>query len=90
MMVIEFSQSYEKRAIKFFKKHKDIYPQYKKTLQILQHDPYHPSLRLHKLQGRVSHLHSISIHMKYRITLEFIIEDDRITLIDIGAHKDLY
>ncbi len=90
MITIEFAQSYEKKAIKFFKKHKELYPQYKKILQILQHDPYHPSLRLHKLKGKLEHLHFVSINMKYRITLEFIIQEEHITLIDIGSHQDVY
>ena len=90
MIEIRFAEGYEKKAIKFFKKHKDIYPQYKKTVEILSRDPYHPSLRLHKLQGKLSAYHSISINMKYRIVIDFIIQNDVITLIDIGSHNDVY
>ena len=90
MIEILFAEGYEKKAIKFFKKHKDLYPQYKKTLEILSQNPYHPSLKLHKLQGKLSGFHSISINMKYRIVLDFIIQDDCIILIDIGSHNDVY
>ena len=90
MIEIRFAEGYEKRAIKFFKKHKDIYPQYKKTIEILSRDPYHPSLRMHKLQGKLRPYHSISINMKYRVVIDFIIQDDVITLIDIGSHNDVY
>ena len=90
MIEIRFAEGYEKKAIKFFKKHKDLYPQYKKTIEILSQNPYHPSLRLHKLQGKLSRFHSISINMKYRIVLDFIIQDDCIILIDIGSHNDVY
>ncbi len=90
MIEIQFAEGYEKKAIKFFKKHKDLYPQYKKTIEILSQDPYHPSLRLHKLQGKLNDFHSISINMKYRIVLDFIIQDDCIILIDIGSHNDVY
>jgi len=90
MSKINFSISYEKKAIKFFKKHKDIYPQYKKTIEILEYDPYHPSLGLHKLQGKMSHVSSVSINLKYKIVIDFIIIDDVITLIDIGSHSDVY
>jgi len=90
MIEIRFAEGYEKKAIKFFKKHKDLYPQYKKTIEILSQNPYHPSLRLHKLQGKLSDFHSISINMKYRIVLDFIIQDDCIILIDIGSHNDVY
>ena len=44
----------------------------------------HPSLRLHKLTGKLSGLSSVSINMSYRITLELIIQDNDIILINIG------
>ena len=90
MIEIRFAEGYEKKAVRFFKKHKDLYPQYKKTLEILSRDPYHPSLRLHKLRGKLSNFYSVSINMKYRVVLDFIIQDDVIILIDIGSHSDVY
>ncbi|MEA1956179.1 MAG: type II toxin-antitoxin system mRNA interferase toxin, RelE/StbE family [Campylobacterota bacterium] len=90
MIKIEMSDSYRKKVINFFKKHKDIYPQYKKTIELLSFNPQHPSLRLHKLQGKMSKFSSISINMKYRIIIDFIIVDDVIILIDIGSHSDVY
>jgi len=87
---IRFAEGFEKKAVRFFKKHKDLYPQYKKTLEILSRDPYHPSLRLHKLRGKLSNFYSVSINMKYRVVLDFIIQDDMIILIDIGSHSDVY
>jgi len=90
MFKIELSDSYEKKVIKFFKKHKDIYPQYKKTIEILQHNPQHPSLRLHKLKGKLNQFSSVSINMSYRIIVDFIIIDDVIILIDIGSHDEVY
>lgn len=90
MYEIKFSESYEKRAIKFLKKHKDIYPQYEKTIELLQHNPHHSSLRLHKLQGKMATFSSVSINMKYRIIIDFIIVDEVIFLIDIGSHDAVY
>lgn len=90
MYEIKFDDSYEKKAIKFFKKHKNIYPQYEKTIELLEHNSQHPSLRLHKLQGKISQFSSVSINMKYRIIIDFIILDDVIILIDIGSHDDVY
>ncbi|MEA2047215.1 MAG: type II toxin-antitoxin system mRNA interferase toxin, RelE/StbE family [Campylobacterota bacterium] len=87
---IKFENSYEKKAIKFFKKHKDIYLQYEKTIELLQHNPQHPSLRLHKLQGKMNQFSSVSINMKYRVIIDFIIVDEVIILIDIGSHDDIY
>ncbi len=90
MYEIRSTESYEKRASKFFKKHKEIYPQYKKTIALLAMDPYHPSLRPHKLQGRLQGFSSVSINMKYRIVVDFVVIDDVIILVDIGSHDDVY
>jgi len=90
MYEIRFAEGYEKRAIKFLKKHKDLYEKYKKTIELLQNDPYHPSLRLHRLQGRMNAFSSVSINMKYRIVIDLIIVEEIIILIDIGSHDDVY
>lgn len=64
--------------------------QYEKTLKLLEINPNHPSLRLHKLQGKLSELHSISINISYRISIYFLIEKDKIIPVDIGSHDDIY
>jgi len=63
---------------------------YLKTLQLLEANPHHPSLRLHALSGKLDGLHAISINLSYRITLEFLIEDDRIVLVNVGDHDAVY
>ncbi len=82
--------SYKKRAIKFFKKHPQMLERYAKTLRLMELDPFHPSLRLHKLQGSLAEYHSVSISMQYRIIVEFVIEDEEIILINIGTHEEVY
>ena len=61
---------------------------YRKTLQLLEADPFHSALRLHPLKGRLAGLHSVSINLSYRITLELIIEDERIVLVNVGDHGE--
>jgi mRNA-degrading endonuclease YafQ of YafQ-DinJ toxin-antitoxin module len=85
-----YTDSYNKRAKKFLKKHKNLISQYEKVLTLLEINPYHPSLRLHKLEGKLIDLHSISINISYRMTLEFIIEEETIIPINIGSHEDVY
>jgi len=87
---ILYTDSYNKRARKFFKKHPELLGQYEKTLKLLEINPFHPSLRLHKLQGKLSELHSVSISISYRISIFFIIEDNQIVPIDIGSHEEVY
>ncbi|MFA5821129.1 MAG: plasmid stabilization protein [Candidatus Gracilibacteria bacterium] len=85
-----FTESYEKRAARFLKQHPQLINQYRKTLILLSTNPAHPSLHLHKLRGKLSPLHSVSINRSYRITLQFIIKKDSIIPIDVGKHDDVY
>ena len=87
---ILYPDSYVKRAKKFLKKHPEIHSQYEKTLELLEINPQHPSIRLHGLRGRLEGLSSVSINMSYRIVLELIIRDDDIILIDVGNHDQVY
>jgi len=87
---IIYTESYIKKVSKFIKKHPDLLTQYEKTLKLLEENPYHPSLRLHKLEGKLSELYSISINTVYRITLDFIIEKDNIILVNVGKHEKVY
>lgn len=90
MTEIIYTESYIKRARKFIKKHPDLIAQYEKTLKLLEINPHHPSLRLHKLQGKLSELHAVSINISYRITIVFLMENDKIIPIDIGSHDEVY
>lgn len=90
MADIVFTDNYIKKATKFIKKHPELVSQYKKTLKLMELNPYHPSLRLHKLEGKLSELYSVSINISYRIAIYFIIEDDRIIPVDIGSHDEVY
>ena len=85
-----YPDSYIKRAKKFLRKHPEIHTQYRKTLELLELNPKHPSLRLHDLGGRLKGLSSVSINMSYRIVLELVIKDEEIILINIGSHDQVY
>jgi len=85
-----FTAQYEKRAARFLKRHPELEKQYLKTLQLLELNPHHPSLRLHALGGRLQGLHSISINLSYRITIELLIHDNEIIPINVGDHNVVY
>ena len=85
-----YPESYIKRARKFLRKYPEIHGQYRKTLELLELNPKHPSLLMHDLEGRLKGLSSVSINMSYRIVLELEIKDKEITLINIGNHDRFY
>ncbi|WP_457562970.1 type II toxin-antitoxin system RelE/ParE family toxin [Caminibacter pacificus] len=84
------TKTYMKKLKKFLKKNPQIMPKYEKTIVLLENNPYHSSLRLHKLSGKLQNFYSVSIDMNYRIIVDFIIIEDKIFLIDIGTHDDIY
>ena len=85
-----FTKQYEKRALRFLKRHPELEKQYLKTLQLMEANPFHPSLRLHPLSGRLSGLYSVSISLSYRITLEFLIQEQEIIPVNVGDHDSVY
>ncbi len=85
-----FTAQYNKRAARFLKRHAGLEKQYLKTLQLLELNPHHPSLRLHPLSGRLQGLHSVSINLSYRITLELLIQDEEIIPVNVGDHDVVY
>jgi toxin HigB-1 len=86
-----YTPGYNKRAARFIRKHPDLIPQYEKTLKLLEIDPFHHSLRLHRLKGRLSELHSVSINIGYnRITLELLLHEHEIIPVDVGSHDEIY
>jgi len=52
--------------------------------------PFHPSLRLYTLQGRLAGLHTVSISLQYRITLELELREQEIILVGVGSHGEVY
>ncbi len=90
MIKIIYSGPYIKKEKKFIKKHPDLVSQYEKTIELLEINPYHPSLRLHKLTGKLSDLYSVSINITYRLSIEFLIKEDTIIPVEIGTHEEVY
>ena len=84
------TEQYAKRAARLIKRHPELKSQYLKTLQLLVANPFHPSLRLHALSGKLTGLHSVSINISYRITLELLIKDEQIIPVNVGDHDSVY
>lgn len=85
-----FTEQYNRRAAKFINRRPDVENQYAKTLELLELNPHHPSLRLHGLSGKLDGLQIISINLQYRIVIEMIITEAEIVLINVGDHDAVY
>ena len=82
-------ECYIRQARKVLAKHPDLARQYQRPLDLLEINPYNPSLRLHPLKGRLAGLHAVSINIRYRITPELIIRVKEILLVNVGAHGEV-
>lgn len=90
LFALVFTEQYNRRAARFLKCHPDLRQPYLKTLQVLEANPSHPSLRLHPLCGKLDGLHSVSINLSYRITLELLIQEGQIIPVNVGDHDAVY
>lgn len=87
---IVFTERYTRIAARFLKRHPDMARAYQKTLELLQLNPHHPSLRLHELGGRLRGVHSVSINLSYRITLQLLLAEHEIVPLNVGDHDTVY
>lgn len=85
-----FTESYERSEKRFLRRHPEMLERYRRTLALLEIDPFHPSLRLHALQGRLAGLHAVSINLQYRITLELELREQEIIPVSVGSHGEVY
>lgn len=56
-----------------------------KTGALFRSNPFYPSLRLHKLKGRLAGAWSVSIDQKYRIIFKPL-EDGDVLFASVGLH----
>ena len=84
-----FTESYVRIEDRFLKRHPDLPDRYHRTLALLELDPFHPSLRLHALQGRLAGPHAVSINLQYRITLELELRWQEVILVSVGSHGEV-
>ena len=62
------------------------------ALQQLVEDPFHPSLRTHKLKGDIANTWACSVDYDNRILFKFEQNsaEEVILLLNIGSHDDVY
>jgi addiction module RelE/StbE family toxin len=62
------------------------------TLRLLAKDPWQPSLRTHKLKGKLDGNWACTAGYDLRILFDFVEEGDQqtILLLAVGTHKEVY
>jgi plasmid maintenance system killer protein len=77
-------------AKRFLQRHPDMARAYVRTLALLEAKPQHPALRLYALGGRLAGVHSVSINLSYRITLQLLITEQEIVPHNVGDHDVIH
>lgn len=85
-MIIETTTRFDKRLRKRIRKNPKLKESVAKQLKLLQQDFKHPSLKLHKLEGRRIHEYAFWIEGNLRITFQII--KDIILFTDIVTHDE--
>lgn len=84
-MKIYYSSKFEKEYRKLSKKVKLLA---EKKEKLFRKDPFTPSLKTHKLTGKLKNYWSFSIDFQYRIIFEFA-DEENIWFHSVGTH-DIY
>lgn len=80
-----FKRIYKKKT----KRRPELKSLFWEKIELFTRDPFHKSLRTHKLTGKLSGLWAFSIDYDTRLIFEFI-EEDQVALIDFGSHDEVY
>lgn len=87
-MKFRIAISLDKRLQKLFKTDSKLSIKIEKQLKLFSQDHRHPSLKTHKLSGKLDNLWSISITKSLRMT--YILDNEEATFTDFGTHDQVY
>ncbi|MFA5770380.1 MAG: type II toxin-antitoxin system mRNA interferase toxin, RelE/StbE family [Patescibacteria group bacterium] len=88
-MNIRFSQDFIKLLRKIKRTDKGLIDQVNKQLKLFQLHPQHPSLRTHKLTGKMKNRWSISLSRSFRM-IYILLKADEAYFVAIGTHDKVY
>ena len=89
MMKISFDKSFKRAFKKRIKGNKALEKKFRDKLEQFQHNPFEPSLKTHKLSGKLKDLWSFTVEYDIRIVFYFTDNNDAV-FIDIGSHDQVY
>jgi addiction module RelE/StbE family toxin len=81
----KFKRSYKKKI----QYNEDLKSKFISSIKLFSENPFNPKLRTHKLTGQLKNTWAFSIDFDCRVIFEFI-ESDKVLLIEIGSHEEVY
>ena len=93
-MRVVWNSHFRRAFKKLIKKTPELQNKITSVLSLLAKDPFTPSLKSHKLTGKLNDLWSCSVSYDSRIIFIFSQDEDSeeslIILVDIGSHDEVY
>ena len=89
MIDLIWGSSFKRAYKKSTKANPNLKDKIAKALEIFVNDPFHPSLRTHKLSGRLEGLWAFVVEHDCRVVVRFLGEGN-VLLIDVGKHDEVY
>lgn len=94
MRTLVWSPAFTRALKKMIPRNSVLSDKAEQTLTLLAQDPFHPSLRTHKLKGVLEGTWACTVDYNYRILFEFIQNKtsgkEEIFLLTIGVHDEVY
>jgi mRNA-degrading endonuclease YafQ of YafQ-DinJ toxin-antitoxin module len=88
-MEVSFSSSFKRSFKRRIKGNADMEERFWQKLELFTANPFEPSLKTHKLSGKLKDVWSFSIDYDARVLLYFE-TDGNAVFIDIGSHDEVY
>jgi mRNA-degrading endonuclease YafQ of YafQ-DinJ toxin-antitoxin module len=89
MTEVTFSLTFKRAFRKRIKGNIDLQARFWQKVGQFQQDPFQPTLRTHKLSGKMKNMWSFSIEYDARVIFYFT-DDDKAVFVDIGTHDEVY
>lgn len=93
-MKLVWSSKFTRAARKLARRKPDLLDDLDAALRQLEADPYHPSLRTHRLSGDFDGCWACSAGYDFRIVFEFVRgpkgTETEIHLLNVGTHDEVY
>jgi addiction module RelE/StbE family toxin len=94
MRTIVFASSFKRAFKSLIRREPEMEAKIAERLRLLATDPFHNSLKTHKLKGKLSGAWACTVEYDCRIVFNFKKDPDseveEIFLIDIGSHDEVY
>jgi mRNA interferase YafQ len=93
-MILTTDSSFKRSFKRLTRKNPQLQDRILDVLELLSNDPFTPSLKSHKLSGKLEGFWSCSVGYDCRIIFTFRTDattgEDSIVLVDIGSHDEVY